>query len=564
MAAFKELALLNQAFLYEISLSNASSSSGLDVKPRLADLQLRIKSEPLPQADFIYPDPEPGPSLVISAVTSVPAESGPDAYFNGHLEDVNAIDDDDVYSDDEDDPEAGSQEDDPLDEADIEFVVADAEDMDSSFTGHSEATDDPIADPFSMDDEDHSFESPSSSAGPSKDDPNRRHSSRRTNKHLKYFMTKGEEMEIKRAVKGFREDKRVGNKRAREDTLSDDDDSKVEVKTEKEVKNVEPKVELKKAAKEIKKVETPPISIIPEKTVAVGPVVRLPKLRNPKGCVRRRLMLKQQLEEEKLEIQGYKFKYDQWSLKVDDFIRRFFPILSCKFCDQKFGNFTDLRNHMARAHVIERKGWFSCCGRDYLTRSDLFKHIHHHISPTREPACKTCLLVFDTKKKFSQHNIDFHSPTADRLPCPGCEEAFGSKFQLYKHYLSHLVFVFICPLCPDQVQFETSKSLHSHLALWHPKDLLPFECQVCPFKVCSRSQKLNHEANVHGIHVSCMVCVYCGFKTANVRGFVHHFRLHTQKKDCVTFLDCPDCDLVFLSLKALRLHEDRIHSAGLL
>lgn len=561
-SAYKELVLLNQDIVYETpkkSKKKKKPPNIVESKPLIADPPLmQIKSEPIEESE-----------LVISAVTSIAEEYQPDQFIKGQLEHIEPMEEEsEQYNPYPDQSVTG----DPLDEADIEFVVADsaADDMDSSFTNHSETTYDPIADPFEVNETTSDKKSEENI-----DKSNRRHSSRKTNMGVKYFITKKEEKAIREAVLASRkEEKRIKReaaearvaaakaaKAAEEDEEEELEDEETSEEDESEDDDQESGQESESESEPEQ--EDPPEEVV--KTAKGPPAPRLPKIPRHKGCVIRRIVLKQQEQEDRRQMQEYKFKYDQWSLKVDDFIRRFFPIINCKFCDQKFGTFTELRLHMHKTHPFQRKGWFVCCGRDYLTRSDLFSHIHYHISPTREPSCKTCLMVFETQRKCTQHNTDNHLTAGSTpLTCDFCPEVFSSRYALCKHFIIHLFQVYECPVCPGDedgpVRFTSNKQLMEHITLYHKEEPLPFKCRVCQEKFTNRRLWLIHEAEVHGLHVGNLKCTHCTRIFNTFRGYMTHYLIHIAIKEGSPGLDCPDCDLTLRSLKELRTHEEHIHS----
>lgn len=502
------------------------------------------------------------------------AEAGPlEERINGHTDDEHA---DDMYEG-------------PLQDPAIEFVVPD-EDMEE-YSYHSDMTDDPFADPF----DDKKLKAKKEKLQKALDE-NRRQSGRRIARPLKYFLTKGEEIAVRTAMqheKLLEKQKRKAEKEAKrkalemengqkeegeaeeaeEDTEDDAEDAEEEEEDEEseeeeeeaeeddapEVKHRMKKIKLEpqetSEAEEEEEQEQPIDGEYQEPQQAVFELK--PRIKRPhKGCVRKRLEKEKQQSQLRKELEEYRFKYDQWGMKMDDLIRRFFPILSCKFCEDKFPTFRMLRIHVAKKHLLE-ESWFSCCGKDYLTRSDLFSHIQYHVSPTREHACKTCLMSFESKFKFDRHHTESHTET---VSCDQCDLRFGSKFQLYSHNITHLpVWTTGCPKCG--IVFYTHKDLEFHFKIIHPGQPLLFECKTCQFKVGSQIRLVLHENRAHQLHLDKLICLHCGTKHPSISSFNHHQK--RIAKYGYDGLDCPDCDLIFHDLKQLRTHDMNVHKTEL-
>lgn len=404
----------------------------------------------------------------------------------------------------------------------IEFIVPD-DDVDHFYSYDSELTEDPIEDPFA--DESDSIPTLSETNG---EENFRRQSMRSKSKPEKYFLTKQEEIQYREFVKTQKE-------YLKSSTLAERAGPKLRIED----------VEME----EMSVVKSPPEKRNRHKIER--PLATKVKISGHKASVLKKMQLKREQEKEKLSWDEFQFRYDQWSTKTDDFILRFIPIINCKLCEEKFSSFNKLRAHANTAHP-DANDWFTCCGRNYLCRRDLFNHLNFHVNPNKN-ACQTCLMVFGSAQKYNHHVVEFHT---DAFKCGSCPIAFGSEFQLSKHFLSHLPFKVSCPQCPDKV-IPTVKDLNRHFAFYHPHKHLFYECHICPHKLGTLLLKLTHELIAHGYHAKSLACVCCGKKKA-INFLWKHYQINM--KSLYGSLDCPDCELSFKSFKLLRVHHVNLHS----
>lgn len=462
-SAFKGLILINQSYILE-------SSRGVDVKPNLTDLpsegDMDIKCEVIPeQVQLINPDPAP---LVITAVASLPDLI---QFANVHIvvEDIEEDDGEEHYNNNNNHDHQGpttnpeEPEKDPLAGTGIELIVLADEDMDASSFILDSRNEDPMEDPFPADNE----SVPETINEDDGEDSPRRESSRISARPpFNYFSM----MDVDDALGGG---------------------SAVGQTSAKQKRDRENRVQKRKGNKDKYQID--------------------------------KKMQKQKREE--IMHAHFTLQYAQWSQDLDGFIQWFYPTLSCKFCDETFTGFKNLRLHVQSTHQDEKAGFFSCCGRDFLTRRHVSNHIQFHVLPTHKRACKRCLIVLDTNKMFHQHTANFHA-TSEPIPCESCPEMSSTQVEWDKHFVTHLL----------------SADVKSNPG---------FACKVCAADFESQFLKLSHENEVHGLHSQQLTCLTCGYKATNFQDYTTHYGGHSGKS---LALDCPDCDLLFPSLRELRVH----------
>lgn len=250
---------------------------------------------------------------------------------------------------------------------------------------------------------------------------------------------------------------------------------------------------------------------------------------------------------------AFSMEYEKWSLNVDASIKRFFPVLPCKLCDRRFQTFGALRLHVDEMHYGQKE-WFSCCGRNFRSRSELCNHINYHVGTSRLIKCDSCLLVFLSATKLRDHNEKFHG---SGVPCPFCKAEFGCKLQMSIHAISHLPNSSIsCPKCPDTT-FASRELLLVHLEKDHTEAEF-FESTICPFKLDIKSQLILHKPLANNGLSSSFLCPQCGASFPDDRGFIRHIS-RGRMEEAGNRLDCPDCGLVFPDLKRLRMHVVNVH-----
>lgn len=124
---------------------------------------------------------------------------------------------------------------------------------------------------------------------------------------------------------------------------------------------------------------------------------------------------------------------------LDGQIRKFFD-MKCDICnDVNFESLTIARQHYRIMH--ERKGYLTCCGRKFIQRHEIVKHIRFHINPDSY-RCEQCNISFKNERTLSGH-LDTHVPLDLReFKCSLCPKSFVKSHKLR----GHIRLYHACPL----------------------------------------------------------------------------------------------------------------------
>ncbi len=138
----------------------------------------------------------------------------------------------------------------------------------------------------------------------------------------------------------------------------------------------------------------------------------------------------------------------------------------------------------------------------------------------------------------------------------------------------------VCLVCAEQLQ--SGLVLERHMHCMHPLSR-PHSCCQCESSFNNLQELSSHVANQHRIHkVSCKHCEYktvsCARMRLHVRGHTHglkcsrcdrkfpsvhscwaHEKLHRENRG--TF-DCSECDNMYVTQTALRIHTTGKHGHG--
>lgn len=213
----------------------------------------------------------------------------------------------------------------------------------------------------------------------------------------------------------------------------------------------------------------------------------------------------------------------------------------CKFCDQTFSLFTQLKRH-TKIHTKDAPFTCETCGRVYRNETELKKHKKKHDS-LRPHICKECGKTFRQLHQLQNHER-IHSGEKPFL-CETCGQGFGQKESLRLHERTHTGFKpHKCAICSKT--FNNTKCLHRH-ELTHSGER-NFPCTVCG-KSYLRNDHLRRHKRSHGEEPR-FRCSFCGKGFHQKVNVEEHERIHTGTKP----FTCEVCGKAFTQRGNLKSH----------
>ncbi|XP_060809088.1 zinc finger protein ZFP2 isoform X4 [Amyelois transitella] len=227
---------------------------------------------------------------------------------------------------------------------------------------------------------------------------------------------------------------------------------------------------------------------------------------------------------------------------------------SCFFCEQRFSDPADLKNHNMKDHINPKINFAKISLRNYLVKLDI-----------TELRCKLCDLNIDTVETLMQHLKAVHEYNlyvglknylmsfkfdTDELKCAICSKKFKSFKILMVHMNSHNR-NFVCNICDEG--FVNHSRLSKHKII---HETGTFKCDTCSKVFDTLGKWRQHEAHVHKM-IHKHRCRYCDetFKE-------HHYKKkHLVEKHGYTpeEFPCNACDKVFTRKVSFNLHMRRDH-----
>ncbi|XP_055603054.1 zinc finger protein 26-like [Uranotaenia lowii] len=181
--------------------------------------------------------------------------------------------------------------------------------------------------------------------------------------------------------------------------------------------------------------------------------------------------------------------------------------------------------------------------------------------PTEEPSiitCEGCDRKFMTQKKLQLHSAKCKACRRKLLQCSICNKIFPKMAILDKHYLDvhGLDKPYSCSECNET--FKSSYGLAAHVRHIHqkvPRNLTNFPCLICPSRLCTLSELVEHVKKTHPDEdypfLKCADCPKKFYTKLNLR---KHVLVHTERTTC------DICGFKACDINTLRTHKDFKHS----
>lgn len=211
----------------------------------------------------------------------------------------------------------------------------------------------------------------------------------------------------------------------------------------------------------------------------------------------------------------------------------------------------------------------SCCNKTFSRLQSLRRHEEgmktKNVPKMGRFACKYCSKKFSRKDGVKLHEKTFHESSV-KYECDHCGRPFGQLCGKKRHEKLYpnegcIKMPFECQLCPYRVQFKHRDSLLRHIRTIHKNSELhqnfvsedmPFSCKRCGKKFSKLKSQQEHELK----KISCdtvriLPCKYCDKTFTKKKRLTIHERVHTKP------FSCKKCEKKLSSKSNLRCHEEK-------
>ena len=187
-----------------------------------------------------------------------------------------------------------------------------------------------------------------------------------------------------------------------------------------------------------------------------------------------------------------------------------------------------------------------------------------NVPKMRKFACKFCSKKFSRKDGAKLHEKTIHESSV-KYECDHCGRPFGQLCGKKRHEKLFpnegcIKMPFECQLCPYRVQFKLRDSLLRHIRTIHKdseleqdfiREDMPFSCKRCGKKFSKLKSLQEHELK----KISCdtvriLPCNHCDKTFTKKKRLTIHERQHTKP------YSCKKCEIFLSSMSNLRCHEE--------
>ncbi|CAD5235682.1 unnamed protein product [Bursaphelenchus xylophilus] len=152
--------------------------------------------------------------------------------------------------------------------------------------------------------------------------------------------------------------------------------------------------------------------------------------------------------------------------------------LACPFCGQHFSSSQKLIEHSTRRISDENSSKYVCylCQKVFSSSKFLRDHCERHVKKFACPH-EQCQYVANRESDMNNHIEGVHCKNRP-FQCEQCGKSYVKKSDLSKHVASHSGLMYSCPHC--NVEFAWQKQLKHHLQTHDPDYIKsPYLCHIC-------------------------------------------------------------------------------------
>ena len=187
-----------------------------------------------------------------------------------------------------------------------------------------------------------------------------------------------------------------------------------------------------------------------------------------------------------------------------------------------------------------------------------------NVPKMRKFACKYCSKKFSRKDGVKLHEKTIHESSV-KYECDHCGRPFGQLCGKKRHEKLFpnegcIKMPFECQLCPYRVQFKLRDSLLRHIRTIHKnseleqnfiREDMPFSCKRCGKKFSKLKSQQEHELKKNSCTtVRILPCKHCDKTFTKKKRLTIHERQHTKP------YSCKKCEKKLSSMSNLRCHEE--------
>ncbi|XP_033123739.1 zinc finger protein 423-like [Anneissia japonica] len=239
----------------------------------------------------------------------------------------------------------------------------------------------------------------------------------------------------------------------------------------------------------------------------------------------------------------------------------------CDLCSQTFFFSAELMNHVASYHHFENgrlREEYRCyeCGRQFISRSNLYSHMKTHTAKERVCRCPLCPEVFLNTLAMQQHYFQSHTEaelvrSKKSLKCPKCDKTFSCATTLQNHMRQHNQSKgYSCTEC-NKI-FGLVKHLTLHMAIHSSQT--PFQCPLCDKRFSKKEHRKAHFKSHCGMtQFACPHCTKLFSKKSQVQKHMLSHVTKSNKPTSTPRYKCYVCRAAFNDEPTYKQHMQRMH-----
>ena len=235
-------------------------------------------------------------------------------------------------------------------------------------------------------------------------------------------------------------------------------------------------------------------------------------------------------------------------------------------CDYRAARKHKVENHILRKHTPGRTRDFQCpmCPSRYYSNSNLKDHVDRCHIKERRFACQQCKFKAHDRAYLRLHVKTVHEKSV-KFNCsfPGCDfsTCHRTSFKLHGQKHDPKVEAVHCNFPECTYQASSLYQLRKHLKIRHnPNRAKAFPCPMCSRSFYTMGSVRTHISYFHTLEKA-YTCDKCGYATqmySTLKG--HCRRVHKEDGGVQKRFKCDSCDYRARYKQCLTIHKIRVHT----